>query len=127
MPSVIIAVPYKPTAASLAAGLRARGHEVHAVTGAAEVLALLRFLTPAALVLDLSQRGMTGLQLLRVVRNDPRHEQLRVLVLSACKDRRETDAARALGAEILCRSTITAAEVADAVARAATVRTGCDG
>lgn len=68
---------------SLALLLDAYGHEVHAVESAVEAWDLLQQVKPDVLITDLMMPRMSGLDLCRRVRDDPRWEALPVVMLSA--------------------------------------------
>lgn len=68
---------------SLALLLDAYGHEVHAVESAVEAWELLQRIKPDVLITDLMMPRMSGLDLCRRVRDDPRWEALPVVMLSA--------------------------------------------
>jgi DNA-binding response OmpR family regulator len=59
------------------------GHEVRSATSATEALTSLLMDRPSALVLDLMLPGMTGLELISVLRADPEMRDLPVLLFSA--------------------------------------------
>lgn len=59
------------------------GHEVVGVTSATEALVSVLTDRPSALVLDLMLPGMTGMELLGILRADPETRDLPVLLFSA--------------------------------------------
>jgi CheY-like chemotaxis protein len=68
---------------SLALLLDAYGHEVHAAESAVEAWDMLQRVKPDVLITDLMMPRMSGLDLCRRVRDDPRWEALPVVMLSA--------------------------------------------
>ena len=62
--------------------LEKAGYEVQAVHHGDEVLPAVAKFAPAALVLDLVLPGMSGLDIARALRNDPRHERTRILIVT---------------------------------------------
>jgi CheY-like chemotaxis protein len=65
---------------------------------AEEALRLLSALRCSVLITDVDLPGMDGLELLRVLRADPRHQALPVLVISGGTDPKIAPRALALGA-----------------------------
>ncbi len=68
---------------SLVFVLEAEGYNVRSVADGAEALALLRRLTPSAMLLDLMMPGMSGWQVLDRLREQPQLSRLPVCVISA--------------------------------------------
>lgn len=62
--------------------LERAGYEVVAVHHGDEVLPAVEQFGPSALVLDLVLPGMSGLDICRALRSDPRHEKLRILIVT---------------------------------------------
>jgi DNA-binding response OmpR family regulator len=62
--------------------LEKAGYEVEAVHHGDHVLPAIRSFAPDALVLDLVLPGMSGLDIARTLRNDPRHNRLRILIVT---------------------------------------------
>jgi DNA-binding response OmpR family regulator len=62
--------------------LERAGYEVHAVHHGDEVLPAIEAFAPRALILDLVLPGKSGLEICRALKSDPRHEQLKVLIVT---------------------------------------------
>ncbi len=62
--------------------LERAGYEVHAVHHGDEALAAVEAFGPRAVVLDLVLPGMSGLDICKALRKDPRHARLAVLIVT---------------------------------------------
>lgn len=62
--------------------LERAGYEVHAVHHGDEVLPAVETFAPHAVVLDLVLPGMSGLDISRALRADPRHARLKILIVT---------------------------------------------
>jgi two-component system response regulator ParR len=62
--------------------LERAGYEVHAVHHGDEVLPAIAKFEPRAVLLDLVLPGKSGLEICRALRSDPRHAQLRILIVT---------------------------------------------
>jgi two-component system response regulator ParR len=62
--------------------LERAGYDVHAVHHGDEVLPAVEKFAPHALVLDLVLPGMSGLDISRALRADPRHARLKILIVT---------------------------------------------
>ncbi|HFC10003.1 MAG TPA: response regulator [Chloroflexi bacterium] len=71
------------TADMLAEMVRLSGYRVRLYHGAHTVLAALRHTKPAAMILDIMMPDISGLDVLREIRNDARLQALPVILLSA--------------------------------------------
>ncbi|MFI5401578.1 MAG: response regulator [Planctomycetota bacterium] len=62
--------------------LERAGYEVHAVHHGDEVLPAVEAFAPRALVLDLVLPGMSGMDICKALRSDPRHAHLAILIVT---------------------------------------------
>lgn len=62
--------------------LRHAGYQVHEASTAAEAIALLRTLTPDALVMDVGLPDMNGIDLCRRLRHDARLESMPIIAVT---------------------------------------------
>lgn len=83
----------------LALILRRFGYDARFVASGEAALSLLEQETPGLLILDLMMPGMSGIDVLRRVRSDPRTSDVPVVIYSACSDEKEMDRARQEGAD----------------------------
>jgi CheY-like chemotaxis protein len=82
----------------LALILRHCGYDAQFVTSGQAALLRLREQVPGLLIVDLMMPGMTGIEVLRQVRTDPRTRDVPVVIYSACSDEKEIARARREGA-----------------------------
>jgi CheY-like chemotaxis protein len=83
----------------LALILRHCGFDAQFVTSGPAALSRLREQVPGLLIVDLMMPGMTGIDVLREVRTDPRTRGVPVVIYSACSDEKEMARARREGAD----------------------------
>jgi DNA-binding response OmpR family regulator len=86
------------TCRTLARLLREEGHTAHCVYNAQEALRCLGDRLPQLLVLDVMLPDVTGLDLLRQLRADPRTINLPVILYTAVRDEKVRAEAKKLGA-----------------------------
>jgi len=80
--------------------LERAGYEVHAVHHGDEVLPAIDAFAPRAIILDLVLPGKSGLEICRALKRDPRHEQLRILIVTGHSfDDASSDEIRDAGAD----------------------------
>jgi len=80
--------------------LERAGYEVHAVHHGDEVLPAMESFAPRALILDLVLPGKSGLEICRALRDDPRHDQLKILIVTGHSfEDASADEIRAAGAD----------------------------
>jgi DNA-binding response OmpR family regulator len=80
--------------------LERAGYEVHAVHDGDGVLPAIESFAPRALILDLVLPGMSGLEICRALRNDPRHAPLKILIVTGHSfDDASADEIREAGAD----------------------------
>lgn len=79
--------------------LRRYGYEVEFVSSGEAALGALREKIPGLVILDLMMPGMSGIDVLRKLRTDPRTREVPVVIYSACGDEDEMDRARREGAD----------------------------
>ena len=83
-PKKIIIVEDEPdTAEMFAEMMRLSGHYVLKSYGGTPAIALISHEIPDAVVLDVMMPDLSGLEVLRYIRRDPRLEQIPVIVVSA--------------------------------------------
>jgi DNA-binding response OmpR family regulator len=83
-PKKIIIVEDEPdTAEMFAEMMRLSGHHVLKSYGGTPAIALISHEIPDAVVLDVMMPDLSGLEVLRYIRRDPRLEQIPVIVVSA--------------------------------------------
>jgi DNA-binding response OmpR family regulator len=82
-PTVLIADDDPNVAPLVMAALRPYHIHAEAVTGGADALSRLRDHTYNLVVLDLEMTGIHGFDVLRAIREIPRHERIPVLILTA--------------------------------------------
>ena len=101
MPRVLIVDDQFPLARATARLFRANGFDAAFVCSGAEALALLASDEPApdVVLLDINMPDMDGLEVLRLVRSDPAHRDVAVVMYSARCDDATREAAEALGAD----------------------------
>ncbi|CAD5988938.1 Protein RcaC (plasmid) [Planktothrix tepida] len=96
---------------TLARMLRTQGLEVICLAQPDQFWALLTTTDPAALLLDLEMPTYNGLELCRVVRQDPRYSQLPILVVTAHTDPESMRRAFAVGANDVLEKPVVEAEL----------------
>ncbi len=69
-------------ATSLAAALRASGHEVHVAHDGLSAILSARRIRPSFLILDLAMKGLDGFQVAILLRADPEFDALRIIALT---------------------------------------------
>ena len=77
--------------------LRARGYEVLCAADGTDALSLVRRQRPDLVLLDVNLPGMSGLAVLRAMRNDPELKQLPVIMLTERADRQAVAETAELG------------------------------
>ena len=82
----------------LALILRHSGYDAQFVESGEAALRRLREQVPGLMIVDLMMPGMTGIDVLREVRTDPRTRTVPVVIYSACSDEKEMARARHEGA-----------------------------
>ena len=78
--------------------LRMVGHKAECVSSGADALKFLRSVNTDAVVLDVRMPGMSGLDVLKIVRSDPNLYHLPVMMYSAEYNERDKQEAMKLGA-----------------------------
>jgi two-component system cell cycle response regulator len=80
----IIVVDDAPVNLKLAAAvLRSEGYKVHLACNAEEALMILRTKVPDLLLVDIMLPGMNGLEMTRLLRQDPRTRDMLIVALTA--------------------------------------------
>src|SRR5271157_890873 len=79
--------------------LRKEGYKVHTVPDAEEALRVLRNFHPNVMLVDIQLPGMSGLELTKRVKQDPRTSDMIVIALTACAMREDQERAIAAGCD----------------------------
>jgi CheY-like chemotaxis protein len=82
----------------LALILRHSGYEAQFVTSGQDALSRVREEPVGLMIVDMMMPGMSGLEVLRHVRNNPQTHDIPVVIYSACSEEREMARARREGA-----------------------------
>ena len=82
----------------LALILRHSGYEAQFVTCGEDALSKVREEPVGLMIVDMMMPGMSGLDVLRHVRSNPRTHDIPVVIYSACSEEREMAKARSAGA-----------------------------
>lgn len=96
---ILLAEAHRDCRETLAMALEMAGYSVHAVRSGEEALVWLRTFTPGTVLLDTHLRGITGLDIARVMRANRRFDATRVLLTSTWMPPEHRDAALALGVD----------------------------
>lgn len=117
MAKVMIVEDHADTNDLLSRALRAHGHEtVPAFTGEA-ALAVIGMEKPDAIILDMMMPGMDGIEVLRLIRQNPGTAMIPVIFYSIVADRHFTDHALAKGAnDYWVKGTIDLTQINDLLA-----------
>jgi DNA-binding response OmpR family regulator len=97
-PAVLVVDDDPAMLALLRVVLRNSGWECHFATSGRQALLMVRKLLPDLLVLDIDMPFMTGLEVLRRVR-ETQADRLKVLLLTACGDLKNVEEGLSLGAD----------------------------
>jgi CheY-like chemotaxis protein len=95
---ILIVDDHPQTCAPLQRLLEASGFKAQCVGSGGEALRWINTLKPSLMILDESMPEMTGLELLRTMRQDPARRDIPVIMLSAVTDQQKQAEARELGA-----------------------------
>jgi len=79
---VIVVEDVRHMAHFLKRSLERAGYEVLTVHHGDEVLEAIATFEPRAVLLDLMLPGMSGIEICRTLKSDPRHEQLKILIVT---------------------------------------------
>jgi CheY-like chemotaxis protein len=96
--SVLIVEDHADTAEMLRRLLVRNGFKADVANSAGEAIEMMDRQRPTCLILDETMPGMTGLDLMRHMSNDPQHREIPVLFYSAAFDAQKQATAKALGA-----------------------------
>ncbi|WP_288251839.1 response regulator, partial [uncultured Hydrogenophaga sp.] len=100
MAAQILVVEDEPAIQTLlTANLVRAGHAVRCVGGAEEARELLLQWRPDLLLLDWELPGMSGVDLIRVLRSDPKQREVPVILVSARNEERDKIAGLEVGAD----------------------------
>jgi CheY-like chemotaxis protein len=118
---ILVVDDHEDTAHFLCRLLSRKGYTTHCVGDGEDALAFLRDQMPRLIVLDVQMPGLTGLEVLDVMRADERLRKIPVLVYSAGHDKTQSELAIRLGARAyLVKGAIGVAEILELVAQHAT-------
>ncbi len=98
--------------------LELHGYEVRLAHGVAQGMAALTADPPDVMFLDVMMPQISGLELCRYVRRDPRTERLPVIVFSARSNDENVRQAMAFGATMFLKKTANREELLEAIDRA---------
>lgn len=99
-PTLILVADDQPAIADLVAfTLRRVGHEVMVTYDSMEVMDLARERKPDLAILDIMMPKMTGLELTRLMRNDPQLQTVPIILLTARAQESDVAAGFAAGAD----------------------------
>jgi signal transduction histidine kinase/ActR/RegA family two-component response regulator len=84
----------------LAALLEGRGHDVHVAFDGTSALAQVRDSVPDVVLLDIEMPGMSGLEVARALRSDPRCDGARIIAVSGYGQARDCERSRAAGFDV---------------------------
>ena len=98
-PRVLVADPDPEISALLARQLEWAGYDVSTAGNGRDALDLVTRLRPAALVLEVKMDLMTGYQVVRTLREDPRNRLMPVVMISARAGKLDRDFAFTVGAD----------------------------
>jgi CheY-like chemotaxis protein len=103
MHNVLIADDSDMFAGALGASLRREGFQVYLARDGFEALSVLRFVQVDILLLDLAMEPMSGIELLRAARCDPRYAATPAIVLTGSDSPQLAEKARGMGINDLLR------------------------
>jgi CheY-like chemotaxis protein len=98
-PRVLVADPDPETSALLARQLEWSGYDVSTVYNGRDALDVIGRLRPAAVVLEVTMDVLTGYEVVRQLREDPRNHKLPVIMISARAGKLDRDFAFTVGAD----------------------------
>jgi CheY-like chemotaxis protein len=98
-PRVLVADPDPETSALLARQLEWSGYDVSTVYNGRDALDVIGRLRPAAVVLEVTMDVLTGYEVVRQLREDPRNSKMPVIMISARAGKLDRDFAFTVGAD----------------------------
>ena len=99
-PNLILVVDdHKDTCSLVERLLRSAGLRAECITSPREALERLQTVTPAVMLLDIMMPEMSGIELLRLVRTNPRTAHVPVLMMTATSNEKDLQEASRLGAQ----------------------------
>jgi CheY-like chemotaxis protein len=115
---VLIVEDHKDSAELLRRVLSRKGVHAEVALGGAEALSLARTNRPTVVVMDEMMPEMNGLEVVRLMRQDPQLSDVNVIFYSANYDWRKQQTAEALGAKAwLVKGVVRLAEVVDVISK----------
>ena len=98
-PRVLVADPDPETSALLARQLQWAGYDVSTAGNGRDALDLVNRMRPAAVVLEVKMELLTGYEVVRTLREDPRNRLMPVVMISARAGKLDRDFAFTVGAD----------------------------
>jgi DNA-binding response OmpR family regulator len=98
-PRVLVADPDPETSALLARQLEWSGYDVSTVYNGRDALDVIGRVRPAAVVLEVTMEVLTGYEVVRQLREDPRNHKMPVIMISARAGKLDRDFAFTVGAD----------------------------
>ena len=98
-PRVLVADPDPETSALLARQLQWAGYDVSTAGNGRDALDLIRRMRPAAVVLEVQMELLTGYEVVRELREDPRNRLMPVIMISARAGKLDRDFAFTVGCD----------------------------
>jgi CheY-like chemotaxis protein len=116
-PRVLVAEPDPETAALLTRQLEWAGYAVTTVGNGRDAIELITRLHPAAAVLEVTMDMMTGYEVVRRLRQDPRNRLMAALLISARAGKLDRDFAFTVGADEYVKKPFLPSELVGRLAR----------
>lgn len=110
-PRVLVADPDPETSALLARQLEWSGYEASTVYNGRDALDVIGRLRPAAVVLEVKMDILTGYEVVRQLREDPRNTRMPVIMISARAGKLDRDFAFTVGADDYVKKPFRSAEL----------------
>ena len=110
-PRVLVADPDPEISALLARQLEWAGYDVSTAGNGRDALDLVTRLRPAALVLEVKMELLTGYEVVRTLREDPRNRLMPVVMISARAGKLDRDFAFTVGADDYVRKPFKCSEL----------------
>lgn len=113
----ILVVEDDPFLSSLAVGrLEKEGYKISLVTDGVQALKALEREIPDLMLLDLIMPGMSGFEVLKKIKTDPRYDAIAVIIFSNLGQEHEIEESKKLGADdFLVKVRFTLKEVVDKI------------
>jgi two-component system response regulator MprA len=115
-PRVLVADPDPETSALLARQLEWSGYDVSTVYNGRDALDVIGRMRPAAVVLEVTMEVLTGYEVVRRLREDPRNHKMPVIMISARAGKLDRDFAFTVGADDYVKKPFRSSELVARVA-----------